>query len=179
MFQFCCSLVTAAFRGRSILNKNSALLKWKWETFYLECVKINRLIFFIIKMSKWMLLLFGIFPRFFHFWLKLLTQVQKKMVLMICLQYVHFFLPGQKQYMTEPEGQKSPQPAAEATPANGSCPPAEICAQEATTTSGLVRKRQWVGAAQHSCFWTLFLFAKLSVRGRKENKNLYFWLQSC
>lgn len=82
MFQFCCSLVTAAFRGRSILNENSALLKWKWETFYLEYIKINRLIFFIIKMSKWMLLLFGIFPRFFHFWLKLLTQVQKKMVLM-------------------------------------------------------------------------------------------------
>lgn len=63
------------------------------------------------------------------------------MVLMICLQYVHFFLPGQKQYMTEPEGQKSPQPAAEAAPANGSCPPAEICAQEATATLRLGEKK--------------------------------------
>lgn len=43
--------------------------------------------------------------------------------------------------MTEPEGQKSPQPAAEATPANGSCPPAEICAQEATATLRLGEKK--------------------------------------
>lgn len=65
MFQLCYSLVTLSFRRRSILNENSALLKWKWETFYLENVRLNRLIFFIIKMSKRILLLFCIFPHFF------------------------------------------------------------------------------------------------------------------
>lgn len=59
MFQSCYSLVTLSFKRRSILKENSAVLKWKWETFYLENVKLNRLIFFIIKMSKWMLLLFA------------------------------------------------------------------------------------------------------------------------
>lgn len=173
MFQFCCSLVTVAFRGRSILNENSALLKRKWETFYLEYVKLNKLIFFIIQMFKWMLLLFGIFPHFFFFFqLKLLTRVQKQLVPMICLQYVHFFLPGQKGYMPEPEGQKSLTASCWGHPRlMGAAHQQTSVHKKPLWPSSLVRKRQWVGETQHSCFWTFFLFAKLSVGGRKEHKN--------
>lgn len=107
MFQFCCSLVTVAFRGRSILNENSSLLKWKWETFYLEYVKLNRLIFFNIKMSKWMLMLFGIFPHFF-FSTKIIDSSSETTgaydMPTVCAL---FFLPGKKGYISQPEGQKS------------------------------------------------------------------------
>lgn len=162
MFQLCYSLLTLSFKCRSILNENSVLLKWKWETFYLENVKLNRLIFFIIKMSKWMLLLFSFFPYFFQ--QKVLIQVQKQLVPLIHALLFSRFERGTRQSLRAQEPHSWGHPWL-----MGGCPWAHVQSVRSKPLwpSGLVwKKAMRRGNTTRLLLSYLFLFAKPSASGR-------------